>query len=332
MQAIVMTRSGDPDVLEIVETETPVIQRETELLVRLKAAGVNPVDTKLRAKGTYYPDRLPAILGCDGAGVVEAVGARVSRYRPGDAVYFCNGGIGAHPGNYAEYAVVDEAFAAPKPQRLDFAQAAALPLVLITAWESLHDRAPVAKNQRVLVHAGAGGVGHVAVQLAKLAGCSVCATVGDPDKARFVQSLGADLAILYRDEDFVAKALEWSDSAGVDVALDTIGGDTFTRTFGAVRVYGDVVTLLQPGADVDWKTARLRNQRISLELMLTPMYLGDRAAQRHQAGILEQGARMVDAGQLKVHLHRTFPMREAAAAHRLIERGGFMGKIALTIG
>lgn len=127
MKAILMTAPGAPEVLSLADVPAPAISHDTDLLVRLEAAGVNPVDTKLRSRGTYFPERMPAILGCDGAGVVEAVGKSVTRFRPGDAVYFCNGGIGGHPGNYAEYAVVDERFAARKPARLDFDHAAAAP-------------------------------------------------------------------------------------------------------------------------------------------------------------------------------------------------------------
>src|SRR3569832_918876 len=125
MKAMVMTAQGMPDVLALRELPPPTVSGGHELLVRLKAAGVNPVDTKLRARGTYFPERMPAILGCDGAGVVEATGTEVQRYRPGDAVYFCSGGIGSHPGTYAQYAVIDERLVAPKPRSLSYAAAAA---------------------------------------------------------------------------------------------------------------------------------------------------------------------------------------------------------------
>ncbi|MFA7095069.1 MAG: zinc-dependent alcohol dehydrogenase family protein [Gammaproteobacteria bacterium] len=331
MKAMLMTATGGPEVLQLANVPEPEITSDTELLVRLKAAGVNPVDTKLRSKGTYYPDRLPAILGCDGAGVVEAVGAGVTRFRVGDEVYFCSGGIGGSPGNYAEYAVVDERFCAHKPRSLNFAEAAAAPLVLITAWESLHDRAAIKPDQTVLIHAGAGGVGHVAIQLAKLAGAQVCTTIGSREKADFVSDLGADAPILYKTTDFVWAVQEWTKGDGVDLALDAVGGDTFIATFRALRVYGDLVTLLQPGPDVDWKEARLRNLRVSYELMLTPMYYGLDAAREHQAQILEECARLFDEGRLRIHLAQTFPLEEAAAAHRLIEQGTMTGKIALVL-
>jgi NADPH2:quinone reductase len=331
MRAVVMTAAGGPDVLEVRDLPAPAITRGTEMRVRLAAAGVNPVDTKLRSRGTLFPERTPTVLGCDGAGVVESVGPEVDRFAPGDAVYFCNGGIGGPTGNYAEYAVIDQRFAARKPERLSFAAAAAAALVLITAWESLHDRGRLARGQRVLVHAGAGGVGHVAVQLARLAGARVAATVGSAEKAELVQRLGAEHPILYRQADFAGEVLDWSDGAGVDLALDTVGGKTFADTFPAVKVYGDLVTLLQPPADVDWKVARNRNLRISLELMLTPMAEGLVEAQAHQAGILAQCATLIDEGELDIHLDRSFPLEQAAEAHRLIEAGGMTGKLALTL-
>lgn len=332
MKAVVMTAAGGPEVLQLQEIPAPVIQKDTEILVRLRAAGVNPIDTKLRQRGTFYPDKTPAVLGCDGAGTVEAVGAGVEQFRPGDEVYFCNGGLGGPAGNYAEYAVVDARFAAKKPASLSFAEAAAAPLVLITAWESLYDRARLQAGQKVLVHAGAGGVGHVAIQLAKLQGAEVCTTVGSEEKAEFVRKLGADSAILYKQTDFVQAALDWTNGEGVDIGFDTVGGETFYKTVPAVRVYGDLVTILEPeAAKGNLKAARTRNLRISLELMLTPMLLNLAEEQKQQAKMLQQCARLIDEGKLKIKLSKTFPLAEAAAAHELLETGSMTGKIALIV-
>lgn len=331
MKAILMSTPGGLDVLQYTDVPIPQLGGDHDLLVRLKAAGVNPVDTKLRSKGTYYPDRLPTILGCDGAGIVEATGPAVTRFKPGDAVYFCSGGIGGQPGTYAEYAVVHEAHAAAKPASLSFPEAAAAPLVLITAWEALHDRARMQAGQKVLIHAGAGGVGHVAIQLARAAGCQVAASVSSGIKAQFVRELGANTALDYRAGDITPAVLEWSGGEGVDIALDTVGGAVFEQSFGLVRPYGDLVTLLQPDAGVNWKVARQRNLRISLELMLSPMYLGWSAAQVHQAEILHQCAALFETGQLRVHLGHLLPLQQAAEAHRLLERGGMQGKIVLTM-
>ena len=333
MKAVLMTAAGEPEVLQLQEVPEPQIQNDTEILVRLQAAGVNPLDTKLRRRGTFYSDQMPAILGCDGAGVVEAVGSGVQRFRVGDEVYFCAGGLGeSGTGNYAQLTVVDERLVAHKPASLSFAEAAAAPLVLITAWEALYDRGRLEAGQRVLIHAGSGGVGHVAIQLAKLRGAEVCTTVSSQDKARLVRQLGADHPILYKQTDFVQAALDWTEGEGVDLAFDTVGGKTFYDSFPAVRVYGDVVTILEPdSAYFNWKTARSRNLRISLELMLTPMLQGLVEAQRHQAEILKQCASWIDEGKLKIHLSQTFPLQDAAAAHKALETGSTTGKIALVI-
>jgi NADPH2:quinone reductase len=332
MQAVVMSRTGGSEVLEARTLPMPVLPSPHHLLVRLHAAGVNPVDTKLRANGTYYPDKLPAILGCDGAGVVEAVGAKVTRFRAGDKVYFCSGGIGGEPGNYATYNTVHEDYVARMPANLDFVQAAAVPLVLITAWEALYDRAHIQPADRILIHAAAGGVGHVAVQLARHTLARVAATVGDADKAAFVRALGVERIIEYKQEDFVQATLDWTGGAGVDLTFDTVGNETFCKSFAATRVYGQVVTLLQTACDANAiKTARTRNQGIHYELMLTPMFLGLHAARVHQREILEEGAQLIEAGKLKVQVSEVLPLAEAAEAHRRIGAGHTTGKIVLQI-
>ncbi len=332
MKAVVMTAVGGPEVLELRELPEPRITRDTQLKVQVKAAGVNPVDTKIRRKGLFYPDALPAILGLDGAGVVVETGPGVTRFAPGDAVWYCNGGLGGDPGNYAEFTLVDEAVAQPKPQSLSFVEAAAAPLVLITAWEALHDRTRAGMDRSVLVVGGAGGVGHVAVQLARFAQCPVAATVGSREKAEFVRALGAERAILYTEEDFVEAVRDWTAGKGVDIALDTQGGDTFQRLMDAMGFYADLVTLLQPGAEVDWTPARRKNLRIAFELMLTPMLEDLPAARAHHGEILEYCARLFDKGELRIHVSRTFPLEQAAEAHRLVEQGHTMGKVVLTVG
>jgi NADPH:quinone reductase len=330
VQAVLMTAAGSPEVLQVQEVAKPT-PGNGELLVRLVAAGVNPIDTKLRKRGTFYPERMPAILGCDGAGIVEAVGAGVQRFRPGDAVYFCYGGIGAHQGNYAEYTVIDERFVARKPSSVSFAEAAAAPLVLITAWEALYERGRLEPRERVLIHGGAGGVGHVAIQLAKLKGAAVATTVSTDDKANFVKQLGADEVIFYKQTDFVQATLNWTGGEGVDLAFDTVGGETFQATFPAVRIYGDIVTILEPAANTVWKTARNRNLRIGLELMLTPMSMGLTESLQHHAEILAQCAAWMDEGKLKIHVSHEFTLAEAAKAHQLLESGAIAGKIVLLI-
>ncbi len=331
MKAVQMMEIGSPDVLQLQELDEPAIQTGTQIKVRLKAAGVNPIDTKLRSRGIFYPDGLPAVLGCDGAGVVVDAGDAVAQFKPGDEVWFCNGGLGGEQGNYAEYTLVDESVAQPKPPSLSFVEAAAAPLVLITAWEALFDRAHLRKDQTVLIHAGAGGVGHVAIQLAKRAGARICTTVGSAEKAEFVRALGADDVILYREHDFVAAVNAWTEGRGVDVVLDTVGGETFRQSLAAVAHYGDLVTLLDPGTDVVWKEARDRNLRIGFELMLTPMLRNLPSARAHHGEILDRCGQWFDAGQLEIHVAKTFPLEQAAAAHALVEAGHVQGKLVLTL-
>ncbi|HSD96835.1 MAG TPA: zinc-binding dehydrogenase, partial [Sulfuricaulis sp.] len=250
MKAIVMTAPGGPEVLKLQELPDPVLNHDTDILVRVKAAGVNPVDTKMRAKPTVYPAPLPPVLGCDGAGVVEAVGKAVRDFKPGDQVFYCQAPHHDRFGSYAQYALVDQRLVAKKPKRLSFAEAAAAPLVLITAWEALHDRVDIKSWHKLLVHAGAGGVGHIAIQLARIAGAEACATVGSADKAEFARSFGATRSVNYNEENFVSAVLDWTGGQGVDIAFDTVGGKTLAETFSAVRYYGDVVTLLAPGPEM----------------------------------------------------------------------------------
>ncbi|AFZ00174.1 zinc-dependent alcohol dehydrogenase family protein [Calothrix sp. PCC 6303] len=330
MKAMMMTAPGNPEVLQMQDVPKPS-PGNTDILVKLKAAGINPIDVKLRSRGTFYPDSMPAILGCDGAGIVEAVGSQVTKFRVGDEVYFCNGGLGKHQGNYAEYTTIDQGFAALKPKSVSFASAAATPLVLITAWEALYERGRLEPGEKVLIHGGAGGVGHVAIQLAKLKGAKVCTTVSSDEKANFAQQLGADLVINYKQTDFVQAVLDWTQGEGVDLAFDTVGGKVLEQSFPAVRVYGDIVTILEPKADTVWKVARNRNLRVGMELMLTPMQLGMLEAQQHHGEILAECATWMDEGKLKVSVSQEFGLTEAAKAHKLLETGSMTGKIVLLI-
>jgi NADPH2:quinone reductase len=331
MEAIVMQAPGGAGVLHRREVPVPGITHDTDVLVRLRAAGLNPIDAKLRQNPGSYSIPLPVVLGFDGAGVVSATGRAVTRFAAGDEVYFCHPSFGGHSGCYATYTVVPEILLARKPARLSFTEAAAVPLALITAWESLFERAAVQTGQKVLVHGGAGGVGHFAIQLAKQAGAGVCATVSSESKATVVNSLGADEHIYYHDEDFSQAALRWTADQGVDVALDTVGGQTFEQTFSAVRYAGRLVTLLQPATSTNWGIARQRNLGIGLELMLSPTYLGILQAQRAQSRILEACAPRFDNNELRVCVTQIYPLKDAALAHHELESGAKTGKLVLEI-
>jgi len=331
MKAMVMTAAGGPEVLELRSIPEPAIARPTEIKVRLRAAGVNPVDTKIRSRGLLFPGAgLPAVLGCDGAGEVVAVGSQVTRFRIGDAVWFCHGGLGREQGNYAEYTVLDEWLAERVPAGLGFEEAAAGPLVLITAWEALCGRCCLQEGQTVLVHAGAGGVGHVAIQLARLWGARVATTVSSVAKAAFVRSLGAEEIIDYRAQDVVAAVNAWTGGRGADVVFDTVGSAVFQASIPAVAHYGRLVTILDPGPNVDWKEARLRNLNISFVLMLTPQLFDLHEARGAQVDILRQCGEWLERRELRIEVAQTFPLAKAAEAHRLIEAGHVQGKLVLT--
>ncbi|MGR9051388.1 MAG: zinc-dependent alcohol dehydrogenase family protein [Gammaproteobacteria bacterium] len=328
MKAVVMTQTGGPEVLQVTELDEPKIERPSELKIQLKAAGVNPIDTKVRKNGLFYENALPAVLGCDGAGIVTEVGADVRAFTPGDQVWFCHGGLGREQGNYAEYTVIDSRWVAPKPSTLSFAEAAAMPLVSITAWGALFDRGRLEAGQTVLIHAGAGGVGHVAVQLAKINGARVLTTVGSEAKADFVAALGADEIILYRQQDVLARVLELTDGRGADLVFDTVGSEVFKDSIEATAHFGSLVTLLDPGR-LDLSEARMRNLTIGFELMLTPMLRGLDAARDKHISILRRCAEWVDGGRLSVEISSVLPLEKAIEAHRMIGEGHTQGKIVL---
>jgi NADPH2:quinone reductase len=330
MKAILMTTVGEPDVLKLKEIAEPEIVEATQIKVKLQAAGVNPVDTKIRRNGVFYDNALPAILGCDGAGVVVETGAAVSQFKPGDKVWFCHGGLGREPGNYADYTVLDERWASLMPGILSFAEAAALPLVLITASGALFDRGGLQAGQTVLIHAGAGGVGHVAIQLAKLKGARVITTVSSEQKADFVKTLGADETIIYTQNSFVDAVNELTDGKGADLVFDTVGATVFKESIAITAHFGRLVTLLDPG-ELSLAEARMRNLLIGFELMLTPMLRNLTTARDQHIAILRQCAEYIDNGLLKPHISRQFPLQEAAEAHKLIETGHITGKIVLNI-
>jgi NADPH:quinone reductase len=240
MQAAIL--DADNASLRLVTAPCPMVG-PGQVLVRTHASGVNPLDTKIQeGKAAHARHPLPAILGLDMAGTVEAVGTGVTSFRPGDAVYGMTGGVGGHQGTLAEFAAVDAVLLARKPANLSMREAAALPLVVITAWEGLVDRACVTAGQTVLIHGGGGGVGHVAIQIARHFGASVCAT-GSELKRELIERLGATF-IDYRSEpvpDYVARL---TDGRGFDLVYDTVGGATLDASFEAVRRFGHVVSCL----------------------------------------------------------------------------------------
>ncbi len=300
-----------------------------QVLVRIAASAVNPLDLKIRAgQAAHARQPLPAILGIDLAGTVEAIGDGVTEFRPGDDVYGMTGGVGGLQGSLAQYAAVDADLLAPKPANVTMRQAAALPLIFITAWEGLVDRAGVHAGQKVLIHGGAGGVGHIAVQIARAFGADVFAT-GSAASQAYIKRLGA-VPIDYRAmtvENYVAK---YSDGHGFDIVHDTVGGTTLDASFNAVARFGHVVSAL------GWGTHALaplsfRAASYSGVFTLLPMLTGEGRA--HHGEIMREATRLVEAGKVIPRVDpRNFTLSSVDDAYRAIEANDAAGKIVVDVG
>lgn len=327
MQAYVIDRFGKPDVFKKVELPQPEIA-PSQVLIRVKATSVNPVDCKIRSgKAAALAPDFPAILHGDVAGIVEAVGANVTQFQPGDEVYGCAGGVKGMGGALAEFMVADVRLIARKPRSLNWQQAAALPLVTITAWEGLIDRAKVTVNQKVLVYGGTGGVGHMGVQLAKWAGATVYATVSSAEKARLVTELGADYAIDYRQQSVEEYVNEHTSGKGFDVVFDTVGNDHLPTAFQAAALNGIVVTTASRSSQ-DLSLMHAKGLTLHVVFMLIPLL--HNLGREHYGEILTWLAQIIERGQVKPLLARnSFAMAEIAAAHQLLESGKAIGKVTL---
>lgn len=308
MKAIRIHSYGDAGVLSRDEVPVPV-PADDEVLIRVIAAGVNPADWKIR-EGRFtemLPYRLPLTLGWDVAGIVEAVGPAVRRFHPGDAVYSRPDVM--RDGCYAEYVVVRSAEIAAKPLTIPFAAAASLPLAGITAWKALITVGQLNAGQSVLIHAAAGGVGSLAVQLAKYRGADVIATAStrNADLATF---LGADEVIDYVRDDFVAAA------RGVDLVLDTLGGEVLQRSWETLKPGGLMVSVVDPPDEAVAQRYGVRSEFVVIE---------------PDAPVLEQLGGLVDAGQVRPVVGAEFALDDVAAAHALSQSGRARGKIVLHV-
>jgi len=299
-----------------------------QVLVRVSASGVNPLDTKIRAgKAAHAQQPLPAVLGLDMAGTIEAVGAGVSAFRPGDEVYGMVGGVGGLQGTLAEFIAADADLLAHKPKNLSMRQAAALPLSIITAWEGLVDRAKVHAGQQVLIHAGAGGVGHIAIQVARAFGAEVFSTIS-PDKKKIVEDFGAT-PIDYRASSIEEYVAVHTQQKGFDIVYDTVGGPTLDASFTAVKRYtGHVVSCLGWGSH-SLAPLSFRGATYSGVFTLLPLITGEGRA--HHGEILAQASAFAEKGKLKPLLNeRRFSTADIATAHALVASGS-LGKVVIEL-
>jgi len=326
MRALVLEAANAP----FVSRQVPrPVAGPGQVLVEIDASGVNPLDTKIRAGAAAHAKHpLPAILGMDLAGVVRAVGAGVERFRVGDEVYGLAGGVAGLQGSLAEYTAVDADLLAHKPANLSMREAAALPLIVITAWEGLVDRARTRAGQKVLVHGGAGGVGHVAVQIARALGAEVFATAsaGDADLVRRFGATPIDYATATVD-DYVT---QHTGGEGFDVVYDTVGGAVLDASFRAARTYGGHVV-----SALGWGTHALaplsfRAATYSGVFTLLPMLTGKGRA--NHGHILEEARKLVESGQLAPRMDpRRFTLDTALDAHEAVAAGRAQGKIVVDV-
>ena len=315
MRAVQINDFGSASVAKLVDVSKPV-PAAGQLLVKLKACSVNPVDVQIRQG--HYKDitPLPFKLGFDGAGVVEAIADDVTGFVPGDRVYFVPS-IFNGEGTYADYCVVDATLVAIIPEGLDFNQAAALSLIGSAAWESLIDRGRLQSGETVLIHAGAGGVGHIAIQIAKALGARVIATAGKENQD-LLNSLGADVALDYRDDSF-AQQLRDAAGNGVELVLDTVGGNAISDSGPVLAPYGRIVSLADYCPPQDLLSLWPKNAEMHLVYM-TP------SAER-----LNKLNRLVSHAKLKVIVDKTFPLADVVQAHEYIATHGRAGKVVLTL-
>lgn len=328
MRAWTIEAFGGPEVFE--ETERPVPSLgDGEVLVDVAATSVNPIDYKLRSGvAEAFAPELPAILHGDVSGTVVAVGSDVDGFSEGDAVYGCAGGFkGAPHGALADYMPADADLLALKPSLLSFREAAALPLVTITAWEALVEKCAVGPGEHVLVHGATGGVGHVGFQVARARGAEVSVTASSDEALDIARELGADHGIRYDEEDVEAYCERLTDGAGFDVVFDTVGGDNTERCFEATRLNGQMATIAAR-EEHDLLPAYLKGLSIHTVLMLLPMFYDtDRA--RH-GKILSDAALLVESGQLRPLVDdSTFTFDQIGDAHAYAASGEQHGKVVV---
>ncbi|WP_342049731.1 MULTISPECIES: zinc-dependent alcohol dehydrogenase family protein [unclassified Cupriavidus] len=318
MKALVLTSFGGPASFELRDVPKPV-PHAGQVLVRVHATSINPLDYQVR-RGDY-PDLvpLPAITGHDVSGVIEAVGPGVTAFAPGDEVWYTPQ-IFDGPGSYAEYHVAAEGIVGRKPRSLSHLEAASLSLVGGTVWEALVVRAGLRVGESILIHGGAGGVGHVAIQVAKAMGARVFTTVREAN-FEFARTLGADVLIDYTKEDYVDAVMRESEGRGVDVVFDTIGGDTLSRSPDALAQLGRVVSIVDIAQPQNVVQAWGKNA--SYHFVFT----------RQNRGKLDELSALVDRGLLRPHVGAVYSLAEIPLAHARLEtpNNGIKGKIAITV-
>ena len=327
MKAMILNSYGADSIFEYSEVKTPEI-KAGHILVKIAASSVNTVDTMIRNMGEQLPlsPSSPALLGMDFAGTVEEIGDGVTNFEVGDEVYGCAGGLADLPGTLAEFIVADSKLVAKKPKNLSMAQTAAIPLVGITAYEGLK-RAGISKGQKVLVHGGSGGVGHLAIQLAKYFGAEVYSTGGGDKQLEMIEKLGAR-GINYKNESVEQYVAKHTDGAGFDIVFDSVGGANMSKSFEAAALNAQVATTVSM-CELDLTTAHFKGLSLHVVFMLIPMLYNHKREQH--AEILENIAKICEAGFLTPVLDENqYTLEEVASAYARLESGKAMGKVVIS--
>jgi NADPH2:quinone reductase len=325
MTVVAISKPGGPEVLVPEQRPVPA-PGPHELLVKVAVAGVNRPDVAQRSGNYPPPPGANDLLGLEIAGEVVAVGDGVSRFKIGDKVMSLVGG-----GGYAQYCIAPESHAMAVPENLSMQEAGAIPETLMTVWHNVFERGGLKAGETLLVHGGSSGIGTMAIQLAKAFGARVIVTVGNAEKAEACRKLGADHAINYKDEDFVAATQKLTDGAGVDLILDMVGGDYIERNYDAAAIGGRIVQIAflgGPKATVNFSKLMFK-RLVHTGSTLRPRSLADKAAM--VAAISAQVLPLIAAGQIKPVMDSTFPLTAAPDAHRRMETSHHIGKIVLLV-
>lgn len=327
MKAMIVNQYGGPEAFELSDVATPQAAAG-QVLVKIAASSVNTVDTMIRSMGADLPlsPATPALLGMDFAGTVTAVGEGVSQFAVGDEVYGCAGGLADLPGTLAEYIAADAQLIAKKPSNLTMQQAAAIPLVGITAYEGL-TRSGIKQGQKVLVHGGSGGVGHIAIQLAKHFGAQVFSTGGGDKQLSLIESLSAT-GINYKTETVADYVATHTEGAGFDVVFDSVGGANMANSFEAAKLNGHIASTVAM-VELDLSLAHFKGLSLHVVFMLLPM-LHNQGRAAH-GDILAAIAEIVEAGALTPVLDESkFSLSQVGEAHQRLESGQAMGKVVIS--
>ncbi len=319
---------GEPSVFQLKEIAKPEL-KPGHVLIQVKATSVNPIDTKVRAGAVpAVAPELPAVLHGDVAGVVSEVGEGVTEFEIGDEVFGCAGGFkGTSGGALAEFMLADADLLAHKPKNLTMEEAAALPLVSITAWEALFNRTRLIPGQDILIHGAAGGVGHIAIQLAKWGGATVYTTASSQEKLEIGKRLGADGTINYREEKVRDYVQNYTNGKGFDVVFDTVGGENLDRSFEAAAVHGTVTAIATRSTH---DLSPVHSKGLSLHVTFMLLKILNKDMHKHYGEILRKITGLVEEGKLHPLLDSNiFNFDEVSKAHEYLESGKAVGKIVL---